>query len=179
MIKNQRDIIDDYGGLNATPQSRIEKFYLPVFIESVKSNMSGDTLIVADGVRAKLNIRNQSTKQIALKTDQNAPEIKVAIPTKVFMQEAGLDSAVLVIMDHLTFSRNDLYIEYIWDEKTKRPASLEVNAVVVVWDYKNDAPIFYGTVTQKTEFQITMSRKHWDESARTLAKKIIFYSRCL
>jgi hypothetical protein len=67
---------------------------------------------------------------------------------------------------------------FFWYQKTTRPANLEANADLVVWDYKNDAPVFYGTVTKKIAFQIAMGRKHWDESARALAKRIILSVKC-
>jgi hypothetical protein len=178
-IHNQRDIYDDYGGVNATPQSRIEKFYLPTFVESIRENMSGDSLIIADIFRSEIALHKLETKKTVLKTDKDAQGFEYTLPTKLSMQNAGLDSAVLIIIDKLTFSRNELYIEYNWDDKTKRPASLEVNAVVAVWDYKNDLPVFFGTVRQRVEFKIAMSRKHWDESARMLAKNIILRAKCL
>ncbi|MBN1129474.1 MAG: hypothetical protein JXA71_10835, partial [Chitinispirillaceae bacterium] len=102
-----------------------------------------------------------------------------SIPEKAGMDSAGLDSAVLVTIERLTFRRNNFYVEYYWDDKTKRPANLEVDAVVLIWDYRKDAPVFYGTVLQKVEFQIAMQRKHWDESARNLAKKIVMSAKCL
>jgi hypothetical protein len=179
VIHNQRDIYDDYGGVNATPQSRIEKFYLPLFIESIRANMSGDSLIIADAYQPEIALHKLETRKTVLKTDKDAPGLEYTLPTKLSMQSAGLDSAVLIIIDRLTFSRNDLYIEYNWDDKKKRPASLEVNAVVAIWDYKNDSPVFFGTVSQRTEFKLSMNRNHWDESAQMLGKNIILNAKCL
>jgi hypothetical protein len=179
VIHNQRDIYDDYGGVNATPESRIKKFYLPLLIESIRENMSGDSLIIADAIQPEIALHKLEISKTVLKTDKDAPGLEYTLPTKLSMQKAGLDSAVLIIVDRLTFSRNELFIEYNWDDKTKRPASLEVNAVIAIWDYKNDSPVFYGTLSQKIEFKMSMSRKHWDESARMLAKKIILNAKCL
>jgi hypothetical protein len=178
-ILNPRDVYDDYGGRNATPASRIEKFYLPIFVKSIQSTMSGDSLIVKGGYQSTSSFHEFKKRQINLKTEQDSSALQFEIPTKSSMLEAGLDSAVLIFIDHLTFRRNKLYMEYYWDDNSKRPANLEVRADLVIWDYKNDSPVFFGTVTNTIAFQITMSRKHWDTSARTLAEKIILYAKCL
>jgi hypothetical protein len=179
VIANPKDVISDYGGVNATPESRIEKFYLPIFVESFKSYLSGDSLIVAGGYHTEFSLPDSIKKQAELKTDKDSLALRFTIPTKPSMQAAGLDSAVLITIDRLIFKRNSFYYEYYWDDKTKQPANLEVQASVAIWDYKNDAPVFYGTITQKIEFQFGMNRKHWDESARALAKKIILSAKCL
>ncbi|MBN1760192.1 MAG: hypothetical protein JW863_17830 [Chitinispirillaceae bacterium] len=178
-IMNPRDVHDDYGGRNATPASRIEKYYLPVFVESIKSTMSGDSLIVKGGCQSKFSLRDFKKKPTNLKTETDSSTLHFEIPTKSSMRNAGLDSAVLICIDHLTFKRNKLHMEYYWDNNSKRPANLEVRADLVIWDYKNDVPVFFGTVTNTTNFQIAMNRKHWDTSARTLAKKIILHAKCL
>lgn len=179
IISNPKDVTNDFGGVNATPESRIEKFYLPLFVESFKSNLSGDLLSVVGGYLADLSIPDSGKKQIELKTDNDSSKLQFTIPTKLSMQAAGRDSTVLIKIDRLTFKRNKFYYEYYWDDKTRQPASLEVQAVVAIWDYKNDKPVFYGTIIQKVDFQFGMNRKHWDESARELAKKIIFSAKCL
>jgi hypothetical protein len=179
VVTNPKDVIRDYGGLNATPESRIEKFYLPLFVESFKSYLSGDSLIVAGGNLTDLSFPDSGKKQAELKTDMDSSALFFAIPAKLSMQAAGFDNVVLIKIDRLTFKRNDFYYEYVWDDKNRKPASLEVQAVIAIWDYKNDAPVFYGTITQKEEFQFGMNRKHWDESASSLAKKIILSAKCL
>jgi hypothetical protein len=179
VIANPKDVIDDYGGVNATPESRIQKFYLPMFVETFKSFISGDTLMVADGYRSEFSLRDFEKKQIDLKTDSTSSAQHFLIPTKPAMQKAGLDSAVVIVIDRLTFKRNKFYYEYYWDTNTKQPANLEATADLVIWDYKNDTPVFWGAVTKKVDFQIAMSRRQWDESARALAKKIILSIKCL
>ena len=179
IVTNPKDVVDDYGGVNVTPQSRIEKFYCTLFAESFRSNISSDTLIVADGYRPKFSIHDLEKKQVALKIDDNSSPLHFSIPTKSAMQKAGLDSAIVVLIDRLTFKRNKFYMEYYWDTDSKQLANLEAAVDIVVWDYQNDAPVFYGTVINKVDFQIAMTRKHWDESARSLAKKIVFSVKCL
>ena len=178
-IMNPRDVYDDYGGRNATAASRIEKFYLPVFVSSLRSTMSGDSLIVKGGYRSTSSLRDFERKQTNLKSETDFSTLQFEIPTKSSMLKAGLDSAVLICIDHLTFKRNKLYMEYYWDNNSKRPANLEASAELLIWDYKNDVPVFFGTVTTTVDFQIAMSRKHWDTSARKLAKKIILSAKCL
>jgi hypothetical protein len=179
IIQNPDDVVDDYGGLNAEPQSRIKKFYLPVFSETFKSYISGDSISEAENYRKDFSYRNLHVRQVTEKTGQDTGALVFSIPEQSEMKTAGLDSTVLILVDRITFKRNNFYIEYYWDDKTKRPANLEVNAKVLIWDYKANAPVFYGILTQKIEFQIAMQRKHWDESARALAKKIILTAKCL
>jgi hypothetical protein len=178
-IENPQDVFDDYGGMNAAPSSRIKKFYLPIFSETFKSYISGDSMVMTDGYRQDVSYQNLRKRQVIEKIGQDTGSQVFSIPEQSEMMAAGLDSAVLVLIDRITFKRNNFYIEYYWDDKTKRPANLEVNARVLIWDYKNNAPVFYGILTQKIEFPFAMQRKHWDESARELAKKIIFAAKCL
>jgi hypothetical protein len=179
IIENPKDVVDDYGGMNATPQSRIKKFYFPIFSETFKSYISGDSMVTAEKYRPDFIYKDLKKRQVVEKTGIDTGSLVFSIPEASEMQAAGLDSAVLVLIDRITLRRNNFYIEYYWDDKTKRPANLEANARVLIWDYKNDMPVFYGTITQKIEFQIAMQRKHWDESARSLAKKIVLSSKCL
>lgn len=179
IIENSKDVVDDYGGLNAEPQSRIKKFYFPIFSETFKSYISGDSIVEAENYSKDFSYRNLRKQQVSEKTGQDTGSIVFSIPEQSEMKAAGLDSAVLILIDRITFKRNNFYIEYYWDDKTKRPANLEVNAKVLIWDYKTNAPVFYGILTQKIEFQIALQRKHWDESARALAKKIILTAKCL
>jgi hypothetical protein len=95
------------------------------------------------------------------------------------MQAIGLDSSVVIVFEEIEFKRNKFQIEYYWDDRSRKPANLEVNVKILIWDYKADAPVFYGTVTEKTEFHFGLQRKHWDESAHGLAKKIIMAAKCL
>jgi hypothetical protein len=159
IIENSKDVVDDYGGLNAAPSSR------------------NDSMISADGYRQDFSYGKLSKRQISEKTDTGS--LNFSIPEQAEMKAAGLDSAVLVLVDRISFKRNNFYVEYYWDDKTKRPANLEANAQVLIWDYKANKPVFYGFITQKIEFQVAMQRKHWDESARALAKKIILTAKCL
>jgi hypothetical protein len=179
VISNPKDVTDDYGGMNATPGSRITKFYLPLFYETFKSYTSGDSLYLAETYRQDFSFDSLCTRKVDLKKGQDTGTLHFSIPEKSPMLAAGLDSAVLVLVGRLTFKRNNFYIEYYWDDKTKRPANLEVEAEILIWDYKNDTPVLYGTITQKVEFQIAMQRKNWDESARLLAKKVVLSAKCL
>jgi hypothetical protein len=179
VIENPKDVFDDYGGINAEPQSRIKKFYLPIFSETFKSYISGDSIVAADNYRQDFSYTNLRKRQVSEKIGLDTGSLVFSIPEQSEMKAAGLDSTVLILIDRIVFKRNNFYIEYYWDDKTKRPANLEVNARVLIWDYKNNAPVFYGILTQKIEFQIAMQRKHWDESARALAKKIVLSAQCL
>ncbi len=179
IITNPKDVSDDYGGMNATPESRIRKWYLPIFVNSFSANMSGDSLIVANSYQAEFSLKEFDKKPTTLTTDQDTLILRDPIPTKSSMQEAGLDSAVLIQVDRLTFKRNNLFYEYYWDNKTKRPANLEVQADILLWDYKNDSPVFYGTITKKIIFKIALNRRQWDESATELARKILLSVKCL
>jgi hypothetical protein len=90
-----------------------------------------------------------------------------------------MDSAVVLTIQRIEFKRNNLHVEYYWDDKTRIPANLQADAKVLVWDYAADAPVFYGTITERVIFQFGLSRRHWDESAQNLAKRIIMLARCL
>ena len=179
IITNSKDVIDDYGGMNATPESRIRKLYLPIFVHSFRANMSGDSLIVVNGFQAEFSLKEFDKKTTTLTMNQDTLLLRDPIPTQSAMQEAGLDSAVLIQIDRLTFKRNNLFYEYYWDNKTKRPANLEVQADILLWDYKNDSPVFYGTITKKIIFKMALNRRQWDESAAELARKILLSVKCL
>ncbi|MBN1308949.1 MAG: hypothetical protein JXA18_13585 [Chitinispirillaceae bacterium] len=178
IIDNPKDVADDYGGLNAAPESRITKFYLPLFRETFKSYISGDSLIYA-GVNHPDLFDSLAKRDIGLKIGEDTNSLHFSVPGKAAMQAAGLGSVVAILVERLSFKRNNFYVEYYWDDKTKRQANLEVSAKVLIWDYRKDAPVFYGVLSQKIEFQIAMQRKHWDESARALAKKIVLSAKCL
>jgi hypothetical protein len=178
IVENPKDVVDDFGGMNASPESRLTKFYLPLFEETFTSFLSGDSVIAAGAGQGDF-FNTLPKRHISLKIGHDTGSLIFSLPTKTAMQTAGFDSAVVVLIDRMTFKRNNFYIEYYWDDKTKRSANLEADAKLLIWDYKMDAPVFYGTVTQKIEFQIAMQRKHWDESARALAKKIVFSAKCL
>lgn len=177
VINNPKDVVDDYGGMNAPPQSRIQKFYFPLFIETFRDYISGDSLIVPDRTPGGFDAENR--KSVALQLPHDTAHLRFIIPEKKAMQAAGLDSAVLVRIDRLTFTRNNLYVEYYWDDKTKRPANLQVEARILIWDYQSNTAVFFGAVTQKIEFHIAMKRKHWDASARSISKKVVLSAQCL
>jgi hypothetical protein len=180
IVTNPKDVIDDYGGMNASPESRVRKFYLPLLFETLKSFVSGDSIALIGNGPEGISLDSLEKRQVTLAAGQDpAGALVFSLPEKAAMDAAGLDSAVLITIERMTFKRNNFYVEYYWDDKSKRPANLEVEAMVLIWDYKKDAPVFYGTVAQKTEFQIAMQRKHWDESARNLAKKIVLTAKCL
>ncbi|MBN2036256.1 MAG: hypothetical protein JW768_05900 [Chitinispirillaceae bacterium] len=179
IINNPKDVVDDYGGINAPPQSRIQKFYIPLFVETFKDYLSGDSMIVSERPWGGVAAGAENRKSVTVQLPHDSAHLSFFIPEKKAMQEMGLDSAVLVRIDRLTFTRNNFFVEYYWDDKTKRPANLEVKARVIIWDYKADAAVFYGVVARKIEFQIAMQRKHWEASARSLAKQIVLSAKCL
>ncbi len=179
VINNKDDVFDDFGGINATPESRIRKFYFPELYSTLKSFVSGDSIFLFDGCGGGASWDTLKKKEIELRTDADSAPQRYAVPEKSSLRETGLDSAVFVIMRRIKFTRNNFHIEYYWDDKTRKPANLQVDLSLIVWDYKNDAPVFYGTLTEHTEFHFGLQRKHWDESAHTLAKKIIKTVRCL
>lgn len=177
-VENPKDVADDFGGLNASPESRIVKFYLPLFRETFTSLISGDSLVCA-GVTHPDFFDSLEKRTVAVRIDNDPDSLAFSVPKKPAMRAAGFDGAVAILVDRLSFKRNNFYFEYYWDDMTKRQANLEAIARVLIWDYTNDAPVFYGVVSQKIEFQFAMQRKHWDESARALAKKIVFSAKCL
>ena len=179
LINNKDDVIDDYGGANARPEARIRKYYFPEFFQTFKSLASGDSVFLFDALRPDLSWDSLSTGATTLKTGGDSVPVSYAVPPKPRMQAAGLDNAVAVIIETIEFKRNNLYIEYYWDEKSRRPANLEVDAMVLIWDYKADAPVFYGPLSEHIEFHFGLQRKHWDESADALARRIIRAAQCL
>ncbi len=177
-VENPKDVADDYGGLKASAQSRIVRFYIPLFRETFETLLSGDSVLHAGAGRPHF-FDTLEKRRIVLRIENDTDSLIFSIPCKAAMDEKGLDSAVAVVIGRLIFRRNNFYFEYYWDDMTKKQANLEASAKVLIWDFKKDATVFYGTVTHKVEFQFTMQRKHWDESARELAKKIVFAAGCL
>lgn len=179
IINNPKDVINDYGGANARPESRIRKFYYPAFLQSFKSLASGDSVFDLAAYRPDVAWDSLSTRTVTLATGVSDSAIRYSVPPKAAMQAAGLDGAVAVIIETLEFTRNNFYIEYYWDDKTRRDANLEADATVLIWDFKADAPVFYGRVSYQAEFRFGMSRSQWDESAQSLAKRLVFAAKCL
>jgi hypothetical protein len=179
IINNKDDIADDFGGVNAKPESRIRKYYFQEFYSTVKSLVSGDSIFIADQCRPGLQWDTISKNDITLKTGGDSMPVLYSVPAKSRMSIEGLDSTVVIIVDRIEFKRNNLKIEYYWDDRSRKPANLEVTVKVVIWDYKNDVPIFYGILTEQTVFHFGLQRKHWDESAHDLAKKIVLAAKCL
>jgi hypothetical protein len=181
VINNKRDVFNCYGGQNVSPASRIKKYYFPLFFQTLKSFISSDSAFLLDDYRPGLLWDTTSGKDIVLKSELDSGESAshYRIPEKASMQAAGMDSAVVITVQRLEFKRNNLYVEYYWDDKTRKPANLEADVKVLIWDYAADAPVFYGSITQKIEFTFGMNRKHWDESAQNLAKKIVTLAKCL
>ena len=181
VILNKKDVADDYGGQNASPESRIRKYYFPIFSQTLKNFASGDSFFLLNDYKPGLLWDTLGHKEVILKSDLDSAESDSTyrIPEKAHVQAVGLDSTVVLIIQTIRFKRNNLQVEYYWDDKTRKPANLEADAKVLVWDYAADAPVFYGTITEKVVFQFGMSRKHWDESAYNLAKKIMALAKCL
>jgi hypothetical protein len=181
VIHNKNDVIDDYGGLNASPESRIRKYYFPLFFQTLKSFASGDSVFLLDSCKPGLVWDTLCKKELVLKSgmDSKESDSRYRIPEKASVQPEGLDSAVALTIQGIEFKRNKYYIEYYWDEKTMKPANLETNVKVLLWDYAADAPVFYGTITERVKFQFSLNRNHWDESARNLARQILLRARCL
>jgi hypothetical protein len=178
-INNKDDVADDYGGVNAKPESRIRKFYFADMFETFKSLVSGDSIFLFEKYRPDVAWDTLCTRSLTLKTGSDSIANVYAVPEQARMLAAGLDSTVAVIIESIEFRRNNFRIEYYWDDKTRTPANLEAVVRVMVWDCKNDAPVFYGPISEKTIFHFSMQRKHWDESARNLGKKIIMAAKCL
>lgn len=181
VINNKKDVVKNYGGQNASPESRIRKFYYPLFFQTLKTFTSGDSVVLLDDCRPGLVWDTPGARDIVLRSDLDSMESAshYRVPEKARLDTAGLDSAVILIIERLEFRRNNLQIEYYWDDKTRKPAHLQADAKVLIWDFAADAPVFYGTVTERTVFQFGMQRKHWDESAQNLAKKIVVLAKCL
>jgi hypothetical protein len=179
VIRNTDDVIDDLGGANARPESRIRKYYFPLFFDSFKSLVSSDSFFLLDQYRPGLLPDSLGQKEIILQTGDKGAPTRYMLPEKASLAAHGLDSAVLIIIERIEFKRNDFYVENYWDLKSRRPASLEAEALVLVWDCKKDAPVFYGPISEKVEFFLSMQRKHWEESARLLAKRIVQAVKCL
>jgi hypothetical protein len=179
VIANKDDVADDLGGANAKPESRIRKFYFPWFFETLKSLVSNDSFFLLDQYRPGLPLDSLGKKEITLQTGDAGAPVKYLLPEKASLMAHGLDSTVLVIIERIEFKRNNFHMEYYWDYKSRQSANLEADAIVLVWDCKNDRPVFYGPLSQKVEFMLSMQRKHWEESARLLAKRIVQAIKCL
>lgn len=179
IINNKDDVFNDYGGMNAKPEARIRKFYFTEMFETFKSLVSGDSIFLFEKYRPDVAWDTLCSRTVTLKTGSDSVAAVYAVPEKAKIQAAGLDSAVVLIIESIEYKRNKFHIEYYWDDKTRMPANLEVNAKVMLWDCKNDLPVFYGPIGEKIEFHFGLQRKHWDESARELGKKIIRAVKCL
>lgn len=178
-IENKKDVTDDYGGLNSPPESRIRKFYFPEMFSTIKSFVSGDSIAVLEDYRPGLVWDTLATSSVSMKTGSDSVPIEYAVPEKARMQTVGMDSMVVIIIESIEFKRNNFRCEYYWDDKSRVPANLEVTAKIMIWDYANSQPVFYGPISSKIEFTFGLQRKHWDESARALAKKIVTAAKCL
>ena len=179
VINNKEDVTDDFGGVNAKPESRIRKFYFHEVFETLKSLVSGDSIFLFDQYVPDVEWDTFCRNEVTLRTGSDSTGVPYSIPEKSRMQAIGLDSVAVVFIEEVEFRRNKFQIEYYWDDRSRKPANLEVTAKIIIWDYSADMPAFYGTISQKTEFQFGLQRKHWDESARSLAKKIVLTARCL
>lgn len=179
VIYNKDDIADDLGGENAKPQSRIRKYYFPLFFETLKSLASTDSFFLLDQYRPGFPPDSLVMKDTILQTGDSAKDFRYALPDNQSLNTHGLDGMVLVIIERIEFKRNDFRMEYSWDIKSRQSANLEADAIVLIWDYKNDRPVFNGPLSAKVEFTFSMQRKHWEESARLLAKKIVKAVKCL
>jgi hypothetical protein len=179
IINNKKDVADDYGGVNATPESRIRKFYFPEMYSTIKSLASGDSISLFDQYCPDVEWDTFCRNEITLRTGGDSAGVPYLLPSKSRMESIGLDSVVLVYIQEVEFTRNKFQIEYYWDDRSRKPANLEVSAKVLIWNYSEDDPVFYGYMSFKTEFQFGLQRRHWDESARGLAKKLVMAARCL
>jgi hypothetical protein len=179
IINNPEDVADDFGGVNAKPESRIRKYYFQGVFEMLKSLASGDSIFMFSRYRPDMDWDTLCRNEVTLRTGGDSIGVPYSVPEKSRMQTAGLDSVVAVIFERIEFTRNKFHIEYYWDDRSRRPANLEATVKVLVWDYSADEPVFYGTISEKTEFNFGLQRKHWDESAHGLAKRIIMAARCL
>jgi hypothetical protein len=179
LINNRADVTDNFGGANATPESRIRKYYFPEFLKAFRSLVSSDSVVSLGDVRPDLTQDSLGVQDSTLKTGTDSLPESYRIPAKSRMQALGLGNSVVVIVERIEFKRNPFYIQYYWDEKTRRLANLQADARVLIWDCKSDAPVFYGTFTTTVDFQFGLQRKHWDESAAEMAKKIVTAAKCL
>lgn len=179
VINNRKDVVEDFGGMNALPESRIRKYYFPEFFNEFRTLASGDSIVLLNEYRPNFTWDSLDAGEVALKTDLNSMPKNYALPRKSRLEAIGLGNSVAIILERIEFRRNNFSMEYYWDEKTRKSANLQADATVLVWDFKNDAPVFYGTLSARTEFRFGLQRKQWDESAADLAKKIIMAAKCL
>jgi hypothetical protein len=179
LINNRADVTDDFGGANATPESRIRKYYFPEFFSSFKSLVSSDSVMSLGEVHPDLTQDSLGMRDSTLATGTDSRQVSYGIPSPSRIHDLGLDGSVLVLVQRIEFRRNPFYIQYYWDEKTRRLANLQADARVLIWDCRSETPVFYGTLTTTVEFQFGLQRRHWDESAAELAKKIVLAAKCL
>jgi hypothetical protein len=179
VVNNKKDVVDVYGGLNASPESRIRKFYFPEMLSTIKALISGDSITDLGHCRPDLSWDSLGTTIVTLKTGSDSIPMQYAVPRKARMQALGLDSTTVIIVESIAFKRNNFHCEYYWDDKSRVPANLEVAANVMIWDFVKDMPVFFGPVSTKVEFTFGLQRKHWDQSAYSLAKKIVLAAKCL
>ena len=165
LINNPTDVTGDFGGLNASPESRIRKFYFPEFARSFKSLVSSDSVVALDEVRPDLSLDSLGTRVITLKTGSDSLPVNYTIPEQSRLQALSLDGSLAVLVERIEFKRNPFSIQYYWDEKSRKLANLQADARVLIWDCRSETPVFYGTLTATVEFQFGLARKHWDESA--------------
>jgi hypothetical protein len=179
IINNPDDVADDYGGANAKPESRIRKYYFQEIFGTLKSLVSGDSIFMFSQYRSDIAWDTLCRNEVTLRSGSDSIGVPYPVAEKSRMRSLGMDSAITVVFEDIEFTRNKFHIEYYWDDRSRKPANLEVTVKILVWDYGADGPVFYGTISEKTEFNFSLQRKHWDESARDLAKKIIAAVRCL
>jgi hypothetical protein len=179
LINNRADVTDNFGGVNASPESRIRKYYFPEFVKTFKSLVSSDSVVSLTEVRQDLAEDSLGARVITLKTGSDSLPVDYTVPERSRLQALGLDGSIAVLVERIEFKRNPFYIQYYWDEKTRKLANLQADARVLIWDCRSESPVFYGTLTSTVEFQFGLARKHWDESAQELAKKLVMAAKCL
>jgi hypothetical protein len=195
-VSNAEDATDDFGG-KLSADELVTRNYLPIFLDTMKKSISGkDVVVMSDSlIRKYEDWTGLASKEVELDVGDRHLLTKFRIPDKTSLEKFGFKDDILIIIEQLAFNRNSVQTGYAGGEvpitkrvtysyqydymETKESASLGAKAKVIIWNYRENDGILYGIVPEKTVFRLAMQRKHWDESAASLSKKIIRLAKWL
>jgi hypothetical protein len=188
---NPEDVIHGYPGENIAPEKRLFKYYRPIFIDSLNAAVARSKF---HGLQP-LPIERYSewidlpARDVDLKVGDDSIVTTFRIPDAKALESRGFKQDILILIERLELKTiqgqiYDVHVDHpgpggISDPYMPKTVTggessyLVASAKVVVWDYRENRGILYGTVTEKTLFRWDLGRKHWNASAGDLAKKII------
>lgn len=196
-VSNVEDAADDLGEPQLSANELVVKYYLPIFLDSLKQGIKDkEVVILSDSLVDKYEAwAGLESQEVELEVGDDRVRTRFRIPTPTALKKFGFDEDILILVEQLAFNRNSvrmgkggedipitprLKYSYEYDYlETKESASLGVKAKVLIWNYKKNEGILYGTVAEKTVFRMVMQKKHWDKSAASLSKKIVQVAKYL